>query len=92
MVMLFIVFVTEDDEADKLLSDDMYVPSENAIFVGLLALVALRFASKRATEIVMLLAVAQEKLSVLVSEVGSFTAPDDDAFRKYCESFPPGFM
>ena len=92
MEMLLIVFVTDDEEADKALSDDIYVPSEKATFVTLFAPEALRFASRTVIETVTLLAVAQEKLSALVSEVISLTVPVEVAFRKYSESFPPGLI
>ena len=58
--MLLIVFVTDDEDADKALSDDIYVPSEKATFVTLFAPEALRFASRTVIETVTLLDVAQE--------------------------------
>ena len=92
MEMLLIVFVTDDEEADKALSDDIYVPSEKATFVTLFAPEALRFASRTVIETVTLLDVAQENLSIPVADVGSLTVPLDVAFRKYSESFPPALI
>ncbi len=92
MVMLFIVLVTDDEDAVNALSDDIYVPSEKATFVTLFALDALRLESRTVIETEILLAVAQEKLSRLVAEVASLTVPFDAAFRKYSESLPPALM